>query len=216
MPPKKDKNSQLSRGRSTSKSKDPQTPSKKEESKRGHSQQSKSKSNKKVVSRKSVGKKSSKSESKSKSKGKRVKNLAQLKKDVDNLKKSKDKKKAKKDPTKPAKIRGAYIQFTTIRIPQLKLVPENAKKLEAKELKHTDFMGMAAAEWNKLSEKEKEKYVKLEAKDKVRYEKELAEWKEHGYYTMEDGTKSSKFAKDSGKESEPEEEKVVKKTKKPA
>jgi len=38
-------------------------------------------------------------------------------------------------------------------------------------MKHTDFMSIAGANWNKLSEKDKLKYEKLASVDKVRFEK---------------------------------------------
>jgi magnesium-transporting ATPase (P-type) len=68
-------------------------------------------------------------------------------------------------------------------------------------MKHTDFMGLAAANWNKLSDKDKEPYVKLQEKDQKRYEKQLKEWTKEGYFTLADGTKSSKWAKKKESES---------------
>ena len=94
-------------------------------------------------------------------------------------------------------------------------MPKYKAKLESKELKHTDFMGMAAEWWAKLTEKEKEKYNALAEKDKARYERELAEFKEKGYYTLPNGERSQPAAsKDSmADDSSSEEEKVVEKKK---
>lgn len=71
-------------------------------------------------------------------------------------------------------------------------------------MKHTDFMTVAAANWNGLTSKQKEPYEKMAEKDKKRYELQMKEWEENGHYTLEDGTKSSKFAKDPEPESDHE------------
>jgi urocanate hydratase len=81
-------------------------------------------------------------------------------------------------------------------------------------MKHTDFMKIAGERWNLLTDKEKEPYNKLAEADKKRYEKQMKEWEDKGYYTLEDGTKSSKFAKKSGAGEDSESEKEIVKPKK--
>ena len=62
-------------------------------------------------------------------------------------------------------------------------------------MKHTDFMALAAENWNKLKPEQKAKYEQLAEKDAQRYSKEMEQWKKHGYYTLPDGTRSDKNAK---------------------
>ena len=85
------------------------------------------------------------------------------------LQEGNERRKKEKDPSKPIRVRGAYIQFTTEQIPKLKAQPVYAARLAAKELKHTDFMGLAAAEWGKLTPTQKIEYEKLEEADRIRH-----------------------------------------------
>ena len=145
--------------------------------------------------------------------------MKKLKEDIKNLSKSKDKKKkrAKKDKALPKGASSPYIMFTSEQIPLLKAMPKHKAKLESKELKHTDFMGMAAELWGKLSDKEKEKYNTLAEKDKERHEREMTEFKEKGYYTLPNGERSqpaaSKDSKADDDSSSSEEEVIVQKKK---
>ena len=41
------------------------------------------------------------------------------------------------------------------------------------EMKHTDFMSIAASQWNNLTDKEKAPYEKLAETDKARYDKQM-------------------------------------------
>ena len=87
-------------------------------------------------------------------------------------------------------------------------------------MKHTDFMGIAAENWRGLDDKTRAKYEAKAQEDKNRYDKQLAEWNDKGYFTRPDGTKSNDILKDGSKSSvatESEEEKIPpKKSKKPA
>jgi hypothetical protein len=132
---------------------------------------------------KSATRKSSKNEEESKRKSasksksgtkRRSKYLSKLEKDVANLSKRKSRK-SEKDPTRPKKANTAYIQYTTEQIPLLKTLPQykgagekhGFKILEGGvEMKHTDFMTVAATNWNGLSDKERAKYDKLAEEDK--------------------------------------------------
>lgn len=51
-------------------------------------------------------------------------------------------------------------------------------------------MKQAGAEWNVMTEEEKKPYEKLHKKDQKRHDREVKEFKEKGYYTMADGTRS--------------------------
>ena len=52
-------------------------------------------------------------------------------------------------------------------------------------------MRKAGEVWSGMSTKERSKYEKLHEEDKKRYEKQLEELNNNGYFMMEDGTKSS-------------------------
>jgi len=87
-------------------------------------------------------------------------------------------------------------------------------------MKHTDFMKIAGANWSKVTPSEMKKYEKLAEEDKKRYEAQMKEWTKHGYYTLPDGSKSSKWARKAKKpdsessDSESEETPVFKPKKK--
>jgi hypothetical protein len=55
-------------------------------------------------------------------------------------------------------------------------------------------MKRAGEEWKKMDEKEKAPFLKSEADDLKRHERQLAELKAKGYFTMDDGTRSSEHA----------------------
>ena len=57
-------------------------------------------------------------------------------------------------------------------------------------MKHTDFMALAGKLWGELAAEDKAPFEAQAEEGKQRYQRELAEWKEHGYYTLPDGTKS--------------------------
>ena len=48
-----------------------------------------------------------------------------------------------------------------------------------------------AEEWQKVSDAKKKKYEKLVEKDRQRYDKEMKEFNEHGFYHNSDGVKST-------------------------
>jgi len=47
------------------------------------------------------------------------------------------------------------------------------------------------ANWNALDETQKQKYIDLNKKDKERYERELSELRSKGFFTNQDGVKST-------------------------
>lgn len=99
-------------------------------------------------------------------------------------KSSKKGKKEKEDPNvvKPTRAISSYIFFSNETIPKLK---------EEKKIAHKDAMGEAGKIWNKMSDDEKKPFDKMHEEDVKRYEKQLKELKDKGYFIMADGTKSS-------------------------
>ena len=62
-------------------------------------------------------------------------------------------------------------------------------------MKHTDFMTIAGKEWPAMAEEEKVPFNEKAQVDKERFQRELKEWKEKGYYTLPDGSKSNDKSK---------------------
>jgi hypothetical protein len=102
-----------------------------------------------------------------------------------------------KDPTAPKGASGAYIQFTTVAIVEIRAEHTKADGTMKDDpatgapYKHTAFMAMAGKRWGELDAAGKAKYEALAAVDKARCERQKAEHAEHGYYTRADGTKSN-------------------------
>lgn len=159
----------------------------------------------KASASKSTGKEDSKSAKQGRPKAKKSGPLAVLSKDVKKLQdKDKDKDEQKKrkpkkakDLAKPKGASSAYIHYATHQVPLLKKDPKYLKKdgtfvdKDGTPMKHTDFMGLAGGLWGSLSEKEAAQFHAMAEKDKERHAKEMEEWREHGYYTRPDGTKSA-------------------------
>ena len=147
------------------------------------------------------GKKAEREESKrrspSKSPAKAEKKRKQREsKGSDDAKKQKKAKKVK-DPTAPKGACGAYIQFTTVMVPQLRAKHAKADgefeddPATGAPYKHTAFMALAGKAWGELDDAGKAPYIAKGEADKARWEREKAEHAEHGYYTRADGTKSN-------------------------
>jgi len=117
---------------------------------------------------------------KSKSKGKGRTSMSAQKKG--GKKGKKEEKEESKDQVKPTKALNAFFFYVQEAVPGI-------KKDEG--LKHTDATRRAGELWAQMSDKEKDPYVKLHDKDVKRYEKQLEELKDKGYFIMADGTKSS-------------------------
>lgn len=62
----------------------------------------------------------------------------------------------------------------------------------------TEASKKASLEWSAMSEADKKPYNDKVAADKVRHDAQMAEFKEKGYFTMPDGSKSFE-AKKKGK-----------------
>lgn len=82
---------------------------------------------------------------------------------------NKNKEKKKKDPNAPKKYKTAYMIFNIERINEYK------KKNPNKKINITEFSKESGELWKKIKEDEKqyEKYKKLEANDKKRFNKEM-------------------------------------------
>ena len=89
---------------------------------------------------------------------------------------------------KPKKFMSAYTHFNT------KYTAENRAKEKAGELKleyNESHFGLAGKKWKTMTDKEKEPYEKLAREDKERHQRQEEELKKKGYFTLEDGTKST-------------------------
>ena len=67
-------------------------------------------------------------------------------------------------------------------------------------------MQLLSQRWAKMTDEEKEPYVKLEQRDLARHEKQMAEYKENGYFIKPDGTKSNEGISKKSKNDDAEEE----------
>ena len=84
--------------------------------------------------------------------------------------------------TKPKRPGNPYSFFNT---PNMKKLKE-----ENPDMKQSEIMKKSAAEWNALTEEEKQPYEEMAKKDKERHAKQIAEIQKKGYFKMEDGQKS--------------------------
>lgn len=101
------------------------------------------------------------------------------------------KKKWGKDVMLPKPARSVYSYFTA----------ENMAKIKEKEgCKHSEAMGFAGKEWATYSDKMKQPYEDEHLKDQKRHEKEMAHLIKHGWFTNEEGVKSTDIEKKIKKE----------------
>jgi hypothetical protein len=93
------------------------------------------------------------------------------------------KKKKRQDPNEPKRSSTAYIHFSK----------ENRERVvkENPDLDTRKIMAKLGEEWKKLGEKQKKKYDKKAKDDKVRYEKEMAEYKANKEKLVEASASSS-------------------------
>ena len=89
----------------------------------------------------------------------------------------------KRDPAAPKKPKSAYLFFGDEIRP--KIVKENP------DLRIPEIMKVISKEWNKLKDKDKVEYHKLSEKARNKYQLQIKEYEKFGYYTRDDGTKSS-------------------------
>ena len=83
-------------------------------------------------------------------------------------------------------------------------------------MKHTDFMTIAGAKWNTMTDDEKAPYEKMAAEDKIRAQTQKDEYAEKGWYTNKDGTRSEPSKETKQVEPESDDEPVRKVTSKKA
>jgi hypothetical protein len=83
----------------------------------------------------------------------------------------------------PKRANSAYIFFSNEhREELLKKNPDYPQK---------EIMSAAGKRWGEMDEAEKKKYNDMNAKDKLRQEKQLTDLKSRGYFVLEDGSKST-------------------------
>jgi len=70
---------------------------------------------------------------------------------------------------------------------------ENSEKVRKAnpDMKVGDVAKQNGEDWKKLTDAQKNKYTKMTEKDKIRYEKEMKEFQELGYFTNSAGVKST-------------------------
>lgn len=83
---------------------------------------------------------------------------------------------------KPTRPLSAYICFSNDMVPKFKA---------EKGCSHQEAMKLAGAKWKELTKAELEPYEKQHQVHVERYEKQLKEVKDKGYFVMSDGTKSN-------------------------
>ena len=93
------------------------------------------------------------------------------------------KKKYGADCVVPKKPCSSYLIFNTANIKRIK----EEEKIE----KYTDAMKRVGVIWNEMSDAEKKKWESEAAKDKARYDRQLADLMKKGWFKMDDGSKSS-------------------------
>ena len=64
-------------------------------------------------------------------------------------------------------------------------------KIFAAEGKRKEAFSLSSEAWGKCTDEDKAPYVKMAEESKVRFEKQVDELKKKGYYTLEDGSKST-------------------------
>ena len=84
------------------------------------------------------------------------------------------------DHPPPKRALGAYAFFNKER-----------SKVYYAEGKGKEVFGLVSEDWQKMEQKDKQKYIKMNEADKKRFEKQAAELKKLGYYKLEDGSKST-------------------------
>ena len=105
----------------------------------------------------------------------------------------------KRDPAAPKKPKNAFLFFGDEIRP--KILKENPN------LRNPEFFKIIGKEWGKLKDKDKVKYHKLSEKANKKYQLQIQEYEKFGYYTRDDGTKSSCPSKEAAKIKENQQQK---------
>ena len=85
-------------------------------------------------------------------------------------------------PVVPKKVGTPYTYY----------IKTNAKVcMEKNKISMTEASSLLSKQWNEMSDKLKQPYLDLSFKDQTRHQKQVADFKNLGYFTLEDGTKSS-------------------------
>lgn len=112
---------------------------------------------------------------------------------VDSRSKSKSPKKVKEEKDKSSKQQTGPKRAMTAYFYYLAAVREELTK---KGFKGKEVSSEAAKMWKELQPNEKSKYEDMNAKDKIRYEKEKKDFEEKGYFINQDGEKIVKNKED--------------------
>ena len=87
------------------------------------------------------------------------------------VKLSKKKAKKSKDPNKPKRGKNPFMLYSSAKRAEVKAANPDAKP--------TEIAKLLGATWTDLDDADKTEYVEAAAKDKERYEKEMAVWKDN-------------------------------------
>ena len=90
------------------------------------------------------------------------------------------------DVVQPKKPLSPYIIF-------VQKIQADVRKEMSESTPYKDVIRKCGEKWKQLSEEEKKPYMEAQEKDKQRYQKELNHLMTHGYFLMEDGSKSSDY-----------------------
>ena len=108
-------------------------------------------------------------------------------------KEEEEKKEEEKDIVKPKRPTTAFIYFSVEnRIKIMKNKPDT---------KMVDCSKISSEEWGKLTDAQKVKFNKMNEKSRERYDKEMKEFNEKGFFHNSDGIKST-FLSKKGKQQE--------------
>lgn len=95
--------------------------------------------------------------------------------------------KADEGGVKPKQALSAYMFFMTEQF--------SIQKKSNPDMKMVEIGKVNSQKWGTLSDKQKEKYIKLNEKDKVRYEKEMKQYEKQGWFINSDGVNSKCLTK---------------------
>jgi hypothetical protein len=89
------------------------------------------------------------------------------------------------EPVKPKKHKSHYSCFIKQKMQEVK-----GKTLDQNQ-KCTEMMKKLGEDWTKMDEKQRLPFVKLSEKDRERFDREMADFKNKGYFVDQDGVKST-------------------------
>ena len=81
---------------------------------------------------------------------------------------------------------GAYIQFVNFKCKDL---------VDTEKIPHKEAFAKCGSLWKELNDEQKQPFVEKEKADRVRYEKEMKEFNETGFFTNKEGVNSKDLDK---------------------